>query len=91
LLGSVATGSLIAVLALLLIGSTGIALLAGAIGFFLAFIADLFPASTGRSGGGSWSSGSSSGGWSSGSSSSDSGSFSGGGGSFGGGGASGSW
>jgi uncharacterized protein len=91
LLGSVATGSLIAVLALLLIGSAGIALFAGAIGFFLAFIADLFPASTGRSGGGSWSSGSSSGGWSSGSSSSDSGSFSGGGGSFGGGGASGSW
>jgi len=91
LLGSAATGSLIAVLALLLIGSTGIALLAGIAGFLLSFIADLFPASTGRSGGGSWSSGSSSGGWSSGSSSSDSGSFSGGGGSFGGGGASGSW
>jgi uncharacterized protein len=90
LLGSVATGGLIAVLALLLIGSAGLALLAGAIGFVLAFIADLFPVSTGRSGGGSWSSGSSSGGWSSGSSS-DSGSFSGGGGSFGGGGASGSW
>jgi uncharacterized protein len=90
LLGSVATGGLIAVLALLLIGSAGLALFAGAIGFVLAFIADLFPASTGRSGGGSWSSGSSSGGWSSGSSS-DSGSFSGGGGSFGGGGASGSW
>jgi uncharacterized protein len=91
LLGSAATGGLIAVLGLLLIGSAGIALLAGVIGFFLSFIADLFPASTGRSGGGSWSSGSSSGGWSSGSSSSDSGSFSGGGGSFGGGGASGSW
>jgi uncharacterized protein len=91
LLGSVATGSLIGVLALLFLGSAGIALIAGIIGFVLAFVADLFPASTGSSRGGSWSSGSSSGGWSSGSSSSDSGSFSGGGGSFGGGGASGSW
>ncbi|MGY0571579.1 TPM domain-containing protein [Bradyrhizobium sp. RDM12] len=92
LLGSVATGSVIAILALLIIGSAGIALLAGIIGFVLSFIADLFPASTGSSRGGSWSSGSSSGGsWSSGSSSSDSGGFSGGGGSFGGGGASGSW
>ena len=91
LLGSAATGSLIAVLALLLIGSAGIALLAGVAGFVLSFIADLFPASPGRSRGGSWSRGSASGGWSSGSSSSDSGGFSGGGGSFGGGGASGSW
>lgn len=91
LLGSVATGSLIGVLALLFLGSAGVALIAGIIGFVLAFIADLFPASTGSSRGGSWSSGSSSGGWSSGSSSSDSGSFTGGGGSFGGGGASGSW
>jgi uncharacterized protein len=91
LLGSVATGGLIGILALLLLGSAPIALIVGIIGFFLAFIADLFPASTGSSRGGSWSSGSSSGGWSSGSSSSDSGSFSGGGGSFGGGGASGSW
>ena len=91
LLGSVATGSVIGVLALLILGSGALALLAGIIGFVLSFIADLFPASTGPSRGGSWSSGSSSGGWSSGSSSSDSGSFSGGGGSFGGGGASGSW
>jgi uncharacterized protein len=91
LLGSVATGSLVGVLALLILGSAGIALIAGIIGFVLAFIADLFPTSTGSSRGGSSSSGSSSGGWSGGSSSSDSGSFSGGGGSFGGGGASGSW
>ncbi|WP_426423564.1 TPM domain-containing protein [Bradyrhizobium genosp. A] len=91
LLGSVATGSVIAILALLIIGSAGWALLAGIVGFVLSFIADLFPAATGSSRGGAWSSGSSSGGWSSGSSSSDSGSFSGGGGSFGGGGASGSW
>ncbi|WP_234683601.1 TPM domain-containing protein [Bradyrhizobium monzae] len=91
LLGSVATGSVIGLLALLIIGSGALALLAGIVGFVLSFIADLFPASTGSSRGGSWSSGSSSSGWSSGSSSSDSGSFSGGGGSFGGGGASGSW
>jgi uncharacterized protein len=89
LLGSFATGGLIGVLAWLFLGSLGIAAVAGIIGFFLAFIADLFPTSTGSSRGGSWSSGSSSGGWSSGSSSS--GGFSGGGGSFGGGGASGSW
>jgi uncharacterized protein len=90
LLGSVATGSAVGLLALLILGSAGIALLAGVIGFVLSFIADLFPASTGSSRGGSWSGGSSSGGsWSSGSSSG--GSFSGGGGSFGGGGASGSW
>ncbi|MDA9406908.1 TPM domain-containing protein [Bradyrhizobium sp. CCBAU 45384] len=91
LLGSVATGSVIGLLALLILGSGALALLAGIIASVLSFIADLFPASTGPSRGGSWSSGSSSGGWSSGSSSSDSGSFSGGGGSFGGGGASGSW
>ena len=91
LLGSVATGSVIGLLALLILGSGALALLAGMIGFVLSFIADLFPVSTGPSRGGSWSSGSSSGGWSGGSSSSDSGSFSGGGGSFGGGGASGSW
>ncbi|QPF90529.1 TPM domain-containing protein [Bradyrhizobium commune] len=91
LLGSVATGSLIGILALMFLGSAAVALIAGVIGFLLAFIADLFPQSTGSSRGGSWSSGSSGGSWSSGSSSSDSGSFSGGGGSFGGGGASGSW
>lgn len=91
LLGSVATGGVIGVLALFILGSGALALLAGIIGFVLSFIADLFPTSTRPSRGGSWSSGSSSGGWSSGSSSSDSGSFSGGGGSFGGGGASGSW
>ena len=91
LLGSFATGGLIGVLAWLVLGSLGVAAVAGIISFVLAFIADLFPTSTGSSRGGSWSSGSSSGGWSSGSSSSDSGGFSGGGGSFGGGGASGSW
>ncbi|WP_439396528.1 TPM domain-containing protein [Bradyrhizobium sp. PMVTL-01] len=92
LVGSLATGGIIAVLTWLILGSAALAMGLGALGFIIGFIADLFSAITpgmGRSRGGSWSSGSSSGGWSS--SSSDSGSFSGGGGSFGGGGASGSW
>ncbi|WP_165637417.1 TPM domain-containing protein [Bradyrhizobium shewense] len=95
LLGSLVTGGIIAGLTWLILGSFALAMAVGALGFIIGFVADLFSAitpGTGRSRGGSWSSGSSSGGWSSGSSSSsDSGSFSGGGGSFGGGGASGSW
>ncbi|MGY8709687.1 YgcG family protein [Bradyrhizobium sp. 18BD] len=94
LVGSLATGGIIAVLSWIILGSFALALALGAVGFIIGFIADLFSAmtpSTGSSRRGSWSSGSSGGGWSSGSSSSDSGSFSGGGGSFGGGGASGSW
>nr|AWM05630.1 hypothetical protein CIT39_03615 [Bradyrhizobium symbiodeficiens] len=92
LLGSLVTGGVIAALTWFILGSAGLALTLGGLGFVIGFIADLFSAitpGTGRSRGGSWSSGSSSGGWSSGSSSS--GGFSGGGGSFGGGGASGSW
>ncbi|UPJ57723.1 YgcG family protein [Bradyrhizobium sp. 192] len=92
LLGSLVTGGVIAALTGFILGSAGLALALGGLGFVIGFIADLFSAitpGTGRSRGGSWSSGSSSGGWSSGSSSS--GGFSGGGGSFGGGGASGSW
>jgi len=92
LLGSLATGGIIATLTWFILGSVGLALALGGLGFVIGFVADLFSAitpGTGRSRGGSWSSGSSSGGWSSGSSSS--GGFSGGGGSFGGGGASGSW
>ena len=91
LLGSLAVGGIIAALTWLILGSFALAMALGAIGFVVGFIADLFSAmapGTGRSRGGSWSSGSSGGGWSSGSSS---GGFSGGGGSFGGGGASGSW
>ncbi|WP_298243287.1 YgcG family protein [uncultured Bradyrhizobium sp.] len=95
LLGSLVTGGIIATLTWFILGSFGLALALGGLGFIIGFVADLFSAitpGTGRSRGGAWSSGSSSGGWSSGSSSSsDSGSFSGGGGSFGGGGASGSW
>lgn len=92
LLGSLAVGGIIAALTWLILGSFALAMALGAVGFVIGFIADLFSAiapGTGRSRGGSWSSGSSGGGWSSGSSSS--GGFSGGGGSFGGGGASGSW
>jgi uncharacterized protein len=95
LVGSLATGGIIAALTWLILGSFGLAMALGVVGFIIGFIADLFSAlgpSSRSSRGGSWSSGSSGGGWSSGSSSSsDSGSFSGGGGSFGGGGASGSW
>ncbi|MBR0961459.1 TPM domain-containing protein [Bradyrhizobium japonicum] len=93
LLGSLATGGIIAAVTWFILGSAALAAAVGVLGFIIGFVADLFSAitpGTGRSRGGSWSSGSS-GGWSSGSSSSDSGSFSGGGGSFGGGGASGSW
>ncbi|WP_407116980.1 TPM domain-containing protein [Bradyrhizobium sp. LMG 9283] len=93
LLGSLVTGGIIAAVTWLILGSAALAAAVGVLGFIIGFVADLFSAitpGTGRSRGGSWSSGSSSGGWSSGSSS-DSGSFSGGGGSFGGGGASGSW
>ncbi|WP_167767700.1 TPM domain-containing protein [Bradyrhizobium frederickii] len=94
LLGSMVTGGIIAAVTWFILGSAALAAAVGVLGFIVGFIADLFSAitpGTGRSRGGSWSSGSSGGGWSSGSSSSDSGSFSGGGGSFGGGGASGSW
>lgn len=93
LLGSLVTGGIVAAVTWLILGSAALAAAVGVLGFIIGFIADLFSAATpgtGRSRGGSWSSGSSGGGWSSGSSSSDD-SFSGGGGSFGGGGASGSW
>ncbi len=90
LIGSCATGGVLAVIVWFLVGSFAIALIAAVVGFLLSMFFDLIPAG-GGSGGSSGSSSSSSSGWSSSSSSSDSGSFSGGGGSFGGGGASGSW
>ena len=100
LIGSVASGGVIGVLAFYLAGSIAAAGLIWVIISALTFFADaIFAANQGairsaRRGG--WSGGSYSGGaggWSSGSSwsGSDSGGFSGGGGSFGGGGASGSW
>ncbi|MGJ4929094.1 TPM domain-containing protein [Bradyrhizobium sp. HKCCYLS2038] len=92
LLGSLATGGAMGVIAWVMVGSAGLAALSAVAGFIIAFIADSIASTSGPGSGrrGGWSGGSSSSGWSSGSSS-DSGSFSGGGGSFGGGGASGSW
>jgi uncharacterized protein len=94
LIGSVATGSLVALLAWYLFGSLLAAVLAGIIASIFVMFSDSItspPPGRGRSGG--WIAGGGGGGsWSGGgSSSSDSGGFSGGGGSFGGGGASGSW
>jgi uncharacterized protein len=94
LIGSVATGSLVALLAWYLFGSLLAAVLAGIIAAIFVMFGDSITSPTpgrGRSGG--WVAGGGGGGsWSGGSSSSnDSGGFSGGGGGFGGGGASGSW
>jgi uncharacterized protein len=91
LLGSVVTGSVVALFAWFFFGSLLAAVLAGIIASIFVMFSDTITSPgpgrggwvAGGSGGGSWSSG--------GSSSSDSGGFSGGGGSFGGGGASGSW
>jgi uncharacterized protein len=94
LIGSVATGGLVALVAWYLIGSVFFSLIAGAVASVFTMFSDgvTAPSSAGRGRGG-WSGGGySGGGWSGGGgSSSDSGGFSGGGGSFGGGGASGSW
>uniref|UniRef100_Q07II9 TPM domain-containing protein n=1 Tax=Rhodopseudomonas palustris (strain BisA53) TaxID=316055 RepID=Q07II9_RHOP5 len=88
LLGALATGALVGLIAWLMISSWFAGLIAG----FLAFLFALVTDTVNWSGGGGSGRGRSSGGWSSGSSSSSSssGGFSGGG-SFGGGGASGSW
>ena len=99
LIGSVATGGIVGLLAWLAVGSLAASILAGVVIFAISMLAESFasagPPVRGRGGysGGGWSGGSSGGSWSggSGSSSGDSGGFSGGGGSFGGGGASGSW
>ncbi len=95
LIGSAATGGLVALVAWYLFGSLLAAVLAGLIAaVFVMFSGGITSAAPGRrGGGGGWSGGGYGGGssdWSS-SSSGDGGGFSGGGGSFGGGGASGSW
>jgi uncharacterized protein len=86
LVGSVATGGVVGVLAWFLLGSLALSLVASVLAFIFTMIGDSIAASGGRGGfiggGGSFAGGSRS---------SDSGSFGGGGGSFGGGGASGSW
>jgi len=89
LIGSVATGGVVGVLAWLTVGSLVFSVVASVLAFAFAMFAESVASANGRSGRGGYSGGSYSGGGSS--SSSDSGSFSGGGGSFGGGGASGSW
>jgi uncharacterized protein len=92
LIGSLAIGGVVGVLAWLFIGSLRFSALAAVVAFVFAMFAESMASSNGRSGNWSGGSGGSSWGGSSGSSSSsDSGGFSGGGGSFGGGGASGSW
>jgi len=85
LIGSVAAGGVIGVLAWFLLGSLTLSLVASVLAFVFTMVGDSIASAGGRGGfiGG--------GGFSGGRGSSDSGSFSGGGGSFGGGGASGSW
>jgi uncharacterized protein len=85
LVGAVATGGVVGLLAWFILGSLALSLIAAAIAFVFTMFAGSFASSNGRTG---WSGG---GGSFSGGSSGDSGGFSGGGGSFGGGGASGSW
>jgi uncharacterized protein len=87
LLGSLATGGIVALIAWLVITSWIAAGIAGVIAFFFTLLSSSLTSGSGSG----WSGGSSGGSWSSGSSGSSSGGFSGGGGSFGGGGASGSW
>ncbi len=89
MLGALATGGLVALIAWLVIASLTAAGIAGVLAFLFAMFSDTFASGGGRSGSG-WTGGG--GGWSGGSSSSSGGGFGGGGGgSFGGGGASGSW
>jgi uncharacterized protein len=93
LIGSVATGGLVTLVAWYFVGSLLAAVLAGVIASIFVMFSDAITSPAGRGGGGGWSGGGYGGSYSGGgsSSSSDSGSFSGGGGGFGGGGASGSW
>jgi uncharacterized protein len=90
LLGSLATGGLVAALFWFIAASLALSAITGIIAFLVTMFCDAMTSSGGTGRGGGWVS-SGGGGYSGGSSSSDSGGFSGGGGSFGGGGASGSW
>jgi uncharacterized protein len=90
LLGSLATGGLVAALFWFIAASLALSAITGIIAFLVTMVCDAMTSSGGTGRGGGWVS-SGGGGYSGGSSSSDSGGFSGGGGSFGGGGASGSW
>ena len=90
LIGAVATGGVVGLLAWLIVGSLAASIIAA----FIAFVVTMFaetPTSSGHGGGRGWSGGYGGGSYSGGSSSSGSSDSGGGGGSFGGGGASGSW
>jgi uncharacterized protein len=89
LLGSLATGGLVAALFWFIAASLALSAITGVIAFLVTMFCDAMTSTGGTGSGGGWVS--SGGGGYSGGSSSDSGGFSGGGGSFGGGGASGSW
>ena len=88
LIGAVATGGVVGLLAWLFVGSLALSIILAIGAAFFSLFADSVAPSGGRGG---WSGGIGGGSFSGGGSSSDSGGFSGGGGSFGGGGASGSW
>jgi uncharacterized protein len=93
LVGSVASGGLVALLAWYFVGSWLAALLAGLVASAIVLFGDAITTAgpPGRGRGGGWVAGGGGSSWSGGGGSSDSGGFSGGGGGFGGGGASGSW
>jgi uncharacterized protein len=89
LLGSLATGGLVAAIFWFIATSLALSIISGVIAFIITMIGDAVTSSGGVGRPGTWSGGGGS--YSGSSGSSDSGGFSGGGGSFGGGGASGSW
>jgi uncharacterized protein len=92
LIGAIATGSVVGVLAWFIAGSLVASIILAMIAFVVTMFVETPTSSSSRGGGRGWSGGFGGGSYSGSSSSSgDSGGFSGGGGSFGGGGASGSW
>ena len=92
LVGAVATGGVVGLLAWLVVGSLAASIIAAFIAFVVTMVAETPTSSSGHGGGRGWSGGYGGGGsYSGGSSSSGSSDSGGGGGSFGGGGASGSW
>jgi uncharacterized protein len=91
LIGSVATGGVVGLLAWLIAGSLVAPIIAAFIAFVVTMFAETPTSSSGHGGGRGWSGGYGGGSYSGGSSSSGSSDSGGGGGSFGGGGASGSW
>jgi uncharacterized protein len=91
LIGAVATGGVVGLLAWLIAGSLVASIIAAFIAFVVTMFAETPTSSSGHGGGRGWSGGYGGGSYSGGSSSSGSSDSGGGGGSFGGGGASGSW